>query len=743
MMRNKPARYASGVSAIAFALALGCLGAPALAQEAVDGTASGFVSAQSVLQLNLDGFVDQTNVAAGQTIPSNEITISDLGGATTNLSVTGDGSPALVIDGGAPVTSGAVTGGETLQVQITTAEGDYGSTYLATVNADNGASGTFEVITTASAPVDGYLIAGNQSGVLYKIDPNTMTITGTLNLGGARISSIVKGDGTTIFAADSNMVIYKVDALTMTLMGTHTSGQTGISYSYPQITYADGFVYYPGKLAKAFKLNASTMTVAASLNAYNFGAGVYYDFFSTEIGPDGNLYVGTYYGVQKVNPSTMANLGFFSIPNISIIDIAFGDGGEVYFAGNTTNAATSGVYKYDASLTTELAAYTALPKNYPYTVELAEDGTVFSKSNTAIYHLDANLNLITQGTTDFQYALALDSNGTLYDARWSRVYKMDPATLTDGAYTALGQGSSMLYMDSFQPKTAATLYNGVSYSKTSVAPVSLGVGGSGDYTLSVSGDTIPGITVVDGYFNGTPTTNGTYALTYTVTDTDSGKSYSGTATVTVANAPTPTLMTLRETGQVLAFWGTSYRPINLRVPVAEAGSDVTYTVSGALPTGISFDPETATFSGTSSGYSSNILYTFPVTVRATNAYGVYVDRSLTFRICRKVGTSTVCSTSSTFEASDPNLGFEYEVNSTTTTASHSGASIGTVSVVSQLSGCTDSLGGTTTPNFTISSTGTFAITYNSAKPLTRYTCRYVFQNASGARQQTTFRVWNR
>lgn len=716
---------------------------PALSQEAVDGEATGFVSPQVALQSDLSGFTTQTDVAVGQTIQSNTITLSDLGGATVSLSVAGDGSPSLVVDGGAPTSNADVSGGETLLVEITTAADDYGSTYLATVTGDNGASGTFEITTPDNPPVDGHMIVGTSAGTLLKINPNDMTVLGSVSLGSARLTDIAKGDGTTLFVADQNLVIYKVDSDSMTSLGSFATGQ-GISYGVPKIAYYDGHVYYGGDQAVIFKLDAATMASPQSGNLYNFSQGLYYDFLSVELGPDNNLYVGSFGRIVKVNPSSLAKISHHDVTGKDILDIDFGSNGALYAAAYSGDAALSGVYKYDYTTMTEQASYTGLPRYYPYTVRAAGDGSVYTKSNNTVYKLDSNLNLVTTGSTDYQYALSFDANGTVYDGRWSRLYKMAPDTLADGASVSVSKTTSALYLDSFQASNSVTLLNGLSYEKNGTNSVSIASGGSGNYSLSVGGDTIPGVSVVDGYFNGTPTTNGSYSVTYTVTDTGSGASYSGTATVTVSSPPTPNFMSFRESGDILAFSGTSYNPINLQVPVIN--ETVSYTVSGDLPTGITYNESSSTFSGTASGYGSNTLYQFPVTITATNDYGVSSTKNMQFRICRQVGTNPTCSSdyNRTLEANDPNRGQEYELRqSGPTTVDHAGGGIG--SVVPVVQSCTDNLGGTTKPSITHIGSGTLRISYQSTNlgsPV-RWTCRYVFQNSSGDREQTTFRVWYR
>ena len=79
-------------------------------------------------------FTDQTGVAISTQITSNSVTITGITGSV-NVSVTGDGSPEVRINGGSWVTSGIIQNGQGLEVRLTSSA-SYTTTHSATVTVD-------------------------------------------------------------------------------------------------------------------------------------------------------------------------------------------------------------------------------------------------------------------------------------------------------------------------------------------------------------------------------------------------------------------------------------------------------------------------------------------------------------------------------------------------------------------------------------------------------------------------------
>lgn len=69
---------------------------------------------------NAFSFTSVTGQALAATITSNTVTVTGIGPAPTPVSVTGAGSPQVSINGGAWVTSGSISNGQTLAVRLTT-----------------------------------------------------------------------------------------------------------------------------------------------------------------------------------------------------------------------------------------------------------------------------------------------------------------------------------------------------------------------------------------------------------------------------------------------------------------------------------------------------------------------------------------------------------------------------------------------------------------------------------------------
>ena len=104
------------------------------------------------------------DVALNTVIPSNTETITGISGSVS-VSVTGDGSPKIKINGGSPVTSGLIQNNQTLSVQLTSASTN-STARTATVTCGTGsfAQEQFTVTTLASGGGGGGGTGGGGSG---------------------------------------------------------------------------------------------------------------------------------------------------------------------------------------------------------------------------------------------------------------------------------------------------------------------------------------------------------------------------------------------------------------------------------------------------------------------------------------------------------------------------------------------------------------------------------------------------
>ena len=136
------------------------------------------------------------------------------------------------------------------------------------------------------------------------------------------------------------------------------------------------------------------------------------------------------------------------------------------------------------------------------------------------------------------------------------------------------------------------------------------VGTSGTITWSLSGTLPTGMTfnTATGELSGTPTQTGSFPVTVTATDANG---CSGFVAVTLTiNCPT---ITVSPSTVPAATTGTPFSQIFTQVG---ASGTITWSLTGTLPTGLTFNTATGELSGTPTQQGS-----FPVTVTATDANG--------------------------------------------------------------------------------------------------------------------------
>jgi hypothetical protein len=184
---------------------------------------------------------------------------------------------------------------------------------------------------------------------------------------------------------------------------------------------------------------------------------------------------------------------------------------------------------------------------------------------------------------------------------------------------AIGCGSTTITVgpDSVPAATAGTAYPNTTFSAT---------GGTGALSLTFAGAMPAGMTWVNGVLSGTPTQSGTFQFTVAALDA-TGCAGSTQYTLTTA-CPTITV----SPGSLPPGTTGSPYPSETFTQTGGAGT-VTFSESGALPTGLTFTAATATLSGTPSQTGS-----FPITVTATDANGCTGSASYTVSIACPVIT---------------------------------------------------------------------------------------------------------
>jgi uncharacterized protein YhjY with autotransporter beta-barrel domain len=155
------------------------------------------------------------------------------------------------------------------------------------------------------------------------------------------------------------------------------------------------------------------------------------------------------------------------------------------------------------------------------------------------------------------------------------------------------------------PATLPDTTAGLTYSQTITA-----TGGVGPYTFAVTAGALPnGLNLTNvGALSGTTTTSGTFNFTVTATDTY-GQTASRAYTVVVA---VPTI-SLNPATLPAGTAGTAYTQV---LTITGGIAPYTVTLTGTLPTGLSFDTGTLTFSGTPTQSG-----TFNISVTATDSTG--------------------------------------------------------------------------------------------------------------------------
>ncbi len=119
-------------------------------------------------------FPARSDAPAGQRVTSGAVTIRGVSnGVRLELSISGDGDPAFRIDGGSFGTTGTVTAGQTVEIELR-APTSTSTTHTATlVLGDSGVSADWDVsISVAATTCQALLNAGVTQSGLYTIDPD-------------------------------------------------------------------------------------------------------------------------------------------------------------------------------------------------------------------------------------------------------------------------------------------------------------------------------------------------------------------------------------------------------------------------------------------------------------------------------------------------------------------------------------------------------------------------------------------
>jgi hypothetical protein len=187
-------------------------------------------------------------------------------------------------------------------------------------------------------------------------------------------------------------------------------------------------------------------------------------------------------------------------------------------------------------------------------------------------------------------------------------------------------------------------------------------GGTGALTLSHSGSIPTGLTFDDstGILAGTPTAVGSFAFTVTATDSI-GAQTSQNYTITINPA-----VSLGGLGQ--SQWTTSQAGYSQTITASGGTGALTLSHSGSIPTGLTFDDSTGSFSGTPTATGS-----FTFTVSGSDSIGAQTSQSYTVVINPAVSLSALAQTQWTANQA----GYSQTINTSggtgVVTLSHSGS----------------------------------------------------------------------
>jgi hypothetical protein len=198
-------------------------------------------------------FTDQTGVALNTLTTSNSLTITGVN-VPTSVSVSGQGSPQISINGGAWGTSGTITNSQTLQVRLTSSASP-NTASNATVTVGTG-SDNWSVTTTGAVFNPARANCSTNNG-------GPFALAGSYDTPGT--TYWVWGDGTYVYVADgdSGISAYTFNGSTFTFKGSYDpAGKVYTVWGWGDGTYIYVAAGTDGVLA--FTFNGATFTLKGS-----------------------------------------------------------------------------------------------------------------------------------------------------------------------------------------------------------------------------------------------------------------------------------------------------------------------------------------------------------------------------------------------------------------------------------------------------------------------------------------------
>ncbi len=668
---------------------------------------------QAIITANADNAGDIINITATGTITL----LSTLPAITANITITGPGANLLTVSGGNSTTVGTIftiTTGVTASISgLTISNGNssssdqgggilndgtltvsnctiLGNSGTSSVNNEGGGITNFGTLTVSSTSLSGNSAANG--GGIFNGDGNTLTVTNSTFSGN---SVTAKGGG-----------IYNLVGGTLTVSNSTISGNSG----------GEG---------GGIETGSTTTTITNSIVAGNTA--------TTNDDIDGTFTDGGGNVITPASPIALAPLANYGgptqtmlpAPNSPAICAGTADSLTTDQRGFTIGSGYCASGKFDSGAVQ--TKYTAIQFTNPNTgiggYAAAVSSAVAFPANPIVSVRENGLN---QGgvpvtlTSDATGATGLGPVTTVAGAGATFDSIKVPeagsftlsATLTPGSATLNTSANLKIVSITVSPSSLA----GATVNRPYTVTFSASGGSTSTFTFSLTGTPPPGITFNAGTATlaGTPTATGSASLTVTATDSNG---FTGTQSYTLTvNAAVTATQTVASKTLTANHATTSFTPVT----GSGGTTPLTYSISPALPAGLSISSSTGAITGTPTAASAPISYAVTVTdvngSTATANFALTVNSAVTatLAVATKTLTANQLASFTPVTGSGGTTPLTYSISPVLPAGlalnSSTGAITGTPTAASPQTMYTV----TVTDNNQATATGSFSLTVNAA-----------------------------
>jgi hypothetical protein len=348
----------------------------------------------------------------------------------------------------------------------------------------------------------------------------------------------------------------------------------------------------------------------------------------------------------SVSGTAITPLGIIASDSLPTATLTYSDGGTLppglsidpATGAITGTPTTGGSYPVTLVITdsADFSAQITFTWTITNTVSVANPGTRTSVSGTAISPLpgggsdSSTTATLSYGATGLPAGLVIDSStGTISGTPTTGGSYPVTVTASDNA----GYSGSTTFTWTVTNVVSVTGPSDQSSSSgTAISPLAVSASDSSSTaTLSYSASHLPTGLSIDpatGVITGTPTTGGSYPVTFTVTD-NAGYSADSSITWTVTNT-----VSLPDPGDQSNVSGTAIGTLPVTASDSSSTATLSYGATG-LPAGLSIGSSTGTVTGTPTTAGS-----YPVTVTATDSAGYSAQASFTWSVTNTVSVTS-------------------------------------------------------------------------------------------------------